>query len=1637
MGSLRSRADTRNHKLRLFYLSALIVFNTALAMPQQPIPAEEASPTLINLSRTDSSVNLLVQGSWESGLSAQGGIALTEFGLQAAATNNPLLLTQRADLTLSLWIRDHWFVEASFLDNYDINTYRAGYQGGEDDPLQYVGIGNTGLDFPTFPYLDLGGSSPSSFGVYNKWQFTDRGTQKNPSRLLLHGILRYDGAKLEEKTFIGTRAVSESRLELSDMLRGYAFILPDDNLDTVPVLYIEDPSGDQVDELNGRWRLVKTSEYAASARYGLLEITSAAVLSTGKRLAVAYKKNGDNAPWLISLGAYGDTSGNNGSGFLGSVQALFNASRGVKISLRNYPQPGQKDSATIGSDLNKPGSVKIAGTECLVIWEKGAFSPFERLSRYRLQSGTNSTVKLVKTSDGTESPDFALEPLSYVITFNNTVQSNTSSDTVQTSASSDTYELLQTNRSYNPRDPETCWPLVNKYPELYLPGSSSVSLDLQIVATSYGSPGAISIGTDVLPGSVQVYRNGLPDPLATFNPETGEVILGSPPSDNEQIRLVYLKRSEERRFGSLVAGIGANYSSGGPLTGALALALRWNVSPDAFSEGTATSPGTVGLSGKLGWDWEDLKLQSTLGFLYRQEDTTGTYRALGMEGSQYTEPFPGSGFYQSPEPISLNDFLSLSTPLTLDNQAQLVYRSYTSTDLLGISTLHEIDWEGAPPVSSKTGPYLVHDSTLETQVLVGEATYTASKNWAGFQVPMDQAASALAGARQIRIPFRFYETPGPLGSTSVQVYLQIGALDGGTEHDQTGWENSTLVLTKKLFDSSTADPVGILPTQWQSVTLTLNDADRRALAEARAMRLVVVTSGVIGNLRTRLLVGPPVVSGTSMRPIIVSGGLPQGADTGTTSQVQAVETIDPGLRDQFPDTINMLHPSGSPQRVLVVSSTSLPSGTGTGVDARIALPPLSNYQNITLFIRGPKAKNDSDQTTLQNGSLTLLIAGGLEKAAQPILRAVIPLAALAADQWSRVDIKYNSGTPLVLVDGNTVTNAVLSFDPLQGLSYGETGAHQPYQYVAVFISPAEGDTLPDNSFAIDELLFTEPTASLQSRAGLFIQWEQKGPLVSVYKVPVFSDLRLTSSAEGLYQVPVGAPYPASFGNLQNQSLAAFKVLGVDTELRGGFSLFANSLIWNGGHRLTIPLGPVELGDSFFINDSSYTHQSSAKIKNTKLSSQLSAQVSQESFDIQRTWKYALEGRQNRFFIASSGELTYASSAGALFSNWASGYSQTWMNSWESILPDLGPGVTNRNWNLQAKTGIEPKILGLLAETALTSRGIKNLNATEQGLRYSLSFPFSAGGVQGSIKNERETRQNSTSYGQDLEKDVQGYGTFININRDILLLAPGYSLFTPAIKDMMLKSATQQDILSKLSFSDGYSLSLEAPPPAGPWALIFPAQLQTKVTRTAEQNLSSYLDKHTWDIGLTSSAVNVFGTFGQSPLFMFYRDDEFSQELNVNLVWVDESLTEWKAGLKQRSAFYGFTGAKLEANNALTMTQAGWSDAIGVSWTHPNPNSLLGTLFTMVAASKTMQKTIPSLTELAETSAELLQKESLEAKLDMNTAHTITIDASHESMLKIKNRLTITAFGKLGYNQTLQQNSFTLIGSTGIIIKIQF
>ncbi|MDR1374059.1 MAG: hypothetical protein LBJ24_03710, partial [Treponema sp.] len=420
------------------------------AAPETPPPAleldveslrrritDEASAELMSVTVGSTDVSLLVSGYWKGTLTGSWGIALTPLGTSAVSGDSPILFQQEADLTLSLWIRKRWFVEASFLDDYDLNTYRAGYQGFPGEFVQYAGVGNTGLDYPAFPYLDLGGDSPSSFGAYGKF---------GVGPVTLHSLIRYDAAVKEERTFVGDRERTYGYVPLTSPLRGLSFVLPDENIPAVPVVYFEDSKGNFPGSDGRRWRLAQPSEYAVSARYGLVELSTA----PKGMVAVSY-------PMGYSLGAYGSP----GTLFLGEVSSVFSG-----IDLTQYPQPG---------DAGAPAVITINSTSALVIYEPGTFSPFERQSRYGAPTSNAVDAALVKLSTGDRVSGFEMLPVTDI-----SLSANIPLYAGAPSASRSTYEMVGGRVSQNRRSAEERWPLAADYPEIYLPGKTAFPEDLQL-----------------------------------------------------------------------------------------------------------------------------------------------------------------------------------------------------------------------------------------------------------------------------------------------------------------------------------------------------------------------------------------------------------------------------------------------------------------------------------------------------------------------------------------------------------------------------------------------------------------------------------------------------------------------------------------------------------------------------------------------------------------------------------------------------------------------------------------------------------------------------------------------------------------------------------------------------------------------------------------------------------------------------------------------------------------------------------------------------------------------------------------------------------------------------------------------------
>ncbi|MDR2143708.1 MAG: hypothetical protein LBP29_05010, partial [Treponema sp.] len=556
---------------------------------------EEADSELVRMNVSDSEVSLIAKGFWKGTLSVNWGISRGPLGVSPDSEDSPLLFTQEADLTLSLWIRERWFLEVSFLDDYNLNTYRAGYQGFPGETVQYVGVGNTGLDFPVFPYLDLGGDSPSSFGAYGRFGSGD---------LSFHSLVRYDAAAREERIFVGDRERSFSNLSPDKPQRGLSFVLPDENISAAPVVYLEDKNGALSDASGRRWRQTGPSEYASGIN-GIVELAR----EPAGMVAVSY-------PGVTSAGTprLGNYSNAPGVSYLGDVQAFFTGT-----NLSQYPQPGQT-TATIGTPANIPGTVTIGGVSALVIYEPGTFSPFERQSRYRSPSATSEDAALIRTSSGERITGFEVLPVDSIVLSLDLPLYSLSGDDSQRGI----FELVSSAGHIDRRIPESMWPLAEDYPAVYLPGKQSFTEDISIRFTNYGPAGAYVIGADVVSGSVQVYRGGILDSQIHYDSGSGTVQLSSPVGFNEVIRITYLRRSEERRLGSLAAGVGLVYKpEEKPFSWEAALGLRWNISQEAYTEEGAVSPGTVGFGGKAAWDYDRLKTSVSLGLGFEQPDTTG------------------------------------------------------------------------------------------------------------------------------------------------------------------------------------------------------------------------------------------------------------------------------------------------------------------------------------------------------------------------------------------------------------------------------------------------------------------------------------------------------------------------------------------------------------------------------------------------------------------------------------------------------------------------------------------------------------------------------------------------------------------------------------------------------------------------------------------------------------------------------------------------------------------------------------------------------------------------------------------------------------------------------------------------------
>jgi hypothetical protein len=1543
---------------------------------------------IMSFSLMDSEVSLFLTGSWKGTLQGNAGFSSNPLGTGFASPETPLLFTQEADLMMSLWINDRWFVEANFLDNSSMNTYRAGYQGLEGEYVQYAGIGNTGLDFPSFPYLDLGGDSPSSFGFYSR---------VGNGGLDVHALFRYDSSSRDEKVFVGGRERTYSYVNVQNSVRGISFVLPDTDIDSDIRVYIEDEKGDLTDSYGRRWRSALPSEYAAGRERGLLELT----VRPGGMVAVAYSKNGNIQPWISSMGTYGGSPGE----YLYEVQQWFGS-----INLENYPQPGGPSA--------RPGEVTIGGVRALVIREPGTFSPFERRNRYDAPSNTSEQASVVYLSSGNMINGFDLVPLDTGVSFMDITQYTA----VVTQRGM--YELLP-SRTDSPRDPQTLWPLAREYPEIYLPAVNVFTGDITLRFTNFAGTGAYFIGGDAVPGSIQVWRSGIQDANFSYNPSNGEVILSGPAGSGELIRVTYLRRSYESRPGSIAAGIGAVYHKrASPFSAMAALGIRWNLTEDsAFTEENASSPGSAGLGARASWDYDLFKASVTAGFALDQVDTTGLYRAAGMEGSETILALPPDASFLSNAPESSSS-PSLFTGLDIYNRADLVYRNYTSTSVLG-STLMSVDWNSSTVVSGQNRPYPAKDPQLkDTNVLVAEFTLNGSKKWTGFQVPIFDSA-ILSRAGEIEIPYRLYgfsEDPG----NDFQLIVQIGSLSG---RDFEYTENPELVWEDVLFGNSQT-----FNTELRIARFSLTDEDRLKLADARFLRLIAVYSGS-EEISGRVILAPPIVRGAEFRAVVFDGntntinGIP---DFSSVNSVKALQTIDAGLESTYRDIIDRLHPSGGTQRVLKIEWENMQTGISAGVDGRVGELPLANYRVLSFFVKAPSAINSQ--------TLSFIVSSGPSSIMERELEAHIPLSAFRAGQWSKVTIRYQGNDTGISVDGGDASGAWMRYRPKTETVETQNGKAG---YIAILVNPDGPAPLDDAGISIDEIILEDPVMFYRMNWGASVQYSRPGTLLSIGGVSVLADFNVSSAVESEFR---GEPFFGDGGirgSMVNRTGAEISILGVKLTGNLLFTAGKDTFLWSADHGISRSWGPFSIGETFYASIGEKNAQHKFFIDySSPLYARFNSDVIYNYSKVEQKWNLGAGFSAKNVFIPSINASFQAAWTGSTPSFDDQSYGKLWLKTWEDMIPDTGAGADNRKTSI--RIGItertSPVGAGVTLEGSTNYTGANSITALENSA--SLDIPVALKNMTLNFRAGRNFKRRLYFSGSDALQDGEKFFQSINDSLPLWAIFPGYSLFTEKLSEAMdsgISSSASFDIAQYTAFNDHFSARASLPVHYNLAAFFVPSSAGLRLERILEQKLDTRSDTFYLGGSLGYSAINMFGLMGYLPLFKFYQGDEYTHSLEAAFSFPKDENVSWRIQSSAGASFHGFSGGMLNLVNTLTFRSGGnWLESASLDWTVPAPNSLLGVFYKWIAETAQEQGSWFGLSSLLNSDYEQFRRESLELVLDKTENNfRISLSLGHESVVRILGRLNFSAFVKLRFSEDSLYKVYTFDVLLGTALRISF
>ncbi len=1516
------------------------------ASPPGSVLPEEDPPELFDVQVGDTEADVFVQGRWESTLAGAVGIALLSEPVNGSRIAfpysfpgmDPTPFVNTVDLTISIWLFEHYYLEATVLDELELGTLVFGYEGGDENSIKRVRLGSDTFDLTTAalaPYLATTRGEEPALGAY---------LLAEGERASHELLLQYRAAEAAVDIYRGLNLLTEETIDPAAYLRGRYFVLPDGTVENLTV-YVEDARG-EITASDGRtYREASPgAEVRTSPDRGTLSLTERAA----GRVLVTYTKDGSRV----------------GSPGLGT-DALVYAAGG-----RPAPDEGEsldfsfRDDSYLGVDLADL-EVTVEGVPALLLYDPVAFSPFEAQNRYAggAGGGAESTGDGAGGGAGNNGDGAGADTTGADTTGGDT---GTGSDgTAGSGAGGGDVEIRLQRRGSSrdlafpglqavlsgeaiviegaaagidedPRAAANRYPFAATtpaYPELYGPAPTTKedTSDFVIALRSLTEVSAVTLPRRVVPGSVQVTRNGLPEYGYSLDPASGELTFVTPVSPLDRIEVRYRVEAPGAEGGDATLAYGNRIDLGPDATFRGVLGGAAPIPRGGYTTAAGERPASTTAAGRLTWQRGALTLESDIAAELRVPDATGHLRLAGME--EHVTPVrvsPASILPAAPPEDAVPGELAPPGDPVLEaaTRGALRYRDYYFESVFGTRTLQEYSW-AVPPEQvfpyeegSRTGPYPVaarRDGftapVMALDFVLDEpaATVTGRPSWVGGRIQLPPGEQDLSTAEGIRLSWKATQSPSLEGE--IAVYLVAGPTSEDTDADGALDAGSGVLDPRYSFTDATRDITleagavepgigpavtedgnanGILdpaapvvtrrlavdragvPEQWRSAEFTLTDSERRRLAATRSIDIVVVNTGT-SEASGRILIGDVEFqrSGAAIDP---RGGTVTarerrvgdlGDDGGTTGPGgTALATV----RERFTDV------AGEPERLLDITWDG-PVGDTWTLEERVAPAAPDSYEELVLFIK-PVALS-------ANATLTIEISDD----ADARLTATIPLAAtdpdvpdsvsgaewIAGGEWLEIRIDPQSDTATVN-DQAVGTVSVTGWTPDTEVSL-----------LTLTLAGADSGRL-----FLDEVHWqgSRATATVVQRSRLSARPEWS---VSLGPVPLLSNVALDQEVILRSGDALGGTFTEGSVTSRSSAGAQLPFARVTGRTTAGFAEGVTRL--TAGHTVTVPSpsSPVAVTDVFDATligeggggaadggdngdgSTDTAHRSSAvlRLRGTEL---LRGEVSvrQDGDGVRRAWNLAARG----------GDLVPGSPRAALRlsdrkapgadDGVGGNYLDRWSRSARLYLPENLGGAATRRAGAEASFAHTDAVVGA-AVGAEASLYHQIAAQREDSLAADLSLPIA-------LYRETPTAVriipaytrslnliHPTSNDPGLDGDVANYGESVGTQEYAWSGVPVAELFTASLRESF--TAATADV-PNAGYRAEVSAEIERSSGIRPIDLLVPSSGRAAVARNLQREESAVSDARTTSLLLRSVAINLFGRVGARPVVDLYRTDEY-------------------------------------------------------------------------------------------------------------------------------------------------------------------